>query len=176
MWFDNWKDIGQIALTALVAYAALIAILRIAGKRSLAKLNIFDFVVTIALGSVLASIILTKDVSVSDGLTAFLTLAALQWLVSWSSLRVDWFKAVIRSDARILLRDGRFLEENLRIERVTRTEVEAAIRKKGHGRIEDIAAVVLETDGDFSVIEGGKAAELSALSRLLEGSSDTENG
>ena len=174
MVFDGWFDVARVGLTALVIYAALIAILRVAGKRSLAKLNIFDLVVTVALGSVLASIILTKDISWSEGIAAFVALAGLQRLVSWVSVKSEWFKQVIRSDARLLLKDGKFLYDNMLAERVTQTEVEAAIRKKGHGSIERIAAVVLETDGDFSVIENPPASQYSALEPLLKGESDSE--
>ena len=175
MWFDNWSDIWRICLTTLVIYAALILILRLSGKRSLAKLNIFDLVVTVALGSILASIILTNSIAIIDGIAAFIALTGLQYLVSWASVRVDWFKALIRSDARILLKDGRIIEEALRAERVTHGEIEAAIRKKGHGRIEGIAAVVLETDGELSVIAQGKADECSALRTLLAGDDRKEN-
>lgn len=169
MWFDSWNDIGRVALTTLVIYVALIAILRVAGKRSLAKLNIFDLVVTVALGSTLATIMLNSDISLAEGVAAFVALAALQWMVAWLSVRAKWFKSLIRADARLLLKDGRFRERDMRAERITRGEVEAAIRKKGHGRIEDIAAVVLETDGELSVIEGKPAAQYSALQPLLEG-------
>lgn len=174
MWFDSWHDIWRVAIITVTVYAALIAILRLAGKRSLAKLNIFDLVVTIALGSILATIMLSTDVSYAEGIAAFVMLAGLQWLVAYLSVRVGWFKRIIRSDARLLFKDGQFLENDMRIERVTRTEILAAIRKKGHGRIEDIAAVVLETDGDFSVIEGPPASDCSALDDLLEGRDDHE--
>lgn len=176
MWFDNWQDIGTIALTTLVIYAALIAILQIAGKRSIAKLNIFDLVVTVALGSILASVMLTSSLSVADGLAAFIVLAFLQWLVSFLSVRFGWFKQVVRSDSRILFKDGEFLEEEMKSERVTHGEIEAAIRGKGHGRIESIAAVVLETDGSFSVIEGPPASQYSALDRMLKGNDKSETG
>lgn len=174
MWFDNWSDIGVIALTTLVIYAALIAILQFAGKRSIAKLNIFDLVVTVALGSILASVMLTSSLSVADGLTAFVVLAFLQWTVSFLSVRLGWFKQVVRSDSRMLLKDGKFLEDEMKAERVTHGEIEAAIRGQGHGKIENIAAVVLETDGSFSVIEGPPASQYSALQRLLRGSDKSE--
>ena len=168
MWFDGWTDLERVGLTTLVIYALLILILRIAGKRSLAKLNIFDLVVTVALGSILASIILTKDISISEGVVAFVALAGLQWLVAWLSVHVSPFKKLIRSDAKLLLRNGIFLEKTMQAERVTREEIEAAIRKKGHGKIEEIAAVVLETDGEFSVVAEGRAEDYSALTPLLK--------
>ncbi|MGB3797531.1 MAG: YetF domain-containing protein [Alteraurantiacibacter sp.] len=176
MWFDTWPDIGNIALTTFVIYAALIAILQIVGKRSIAKLNIFDLVVTVALGSILASVMLTKSLSIADGLAAFLVLAFLQWIVSFLSVRFGWFKQVIRSDSRVLLKDGQFLEKEMKAERVTHGEIEAAIRGKGHGKIESIAAVVLESDGSFSVIEGPPASQYSALERMLKNDDKSESG
>ena len=163
MWFDGWSDIGRVALSTLAIYVAVIVILRFAGKRSLAKLNIFDLVVTVALGSTLASIMLTKELSIAEGVTAFVALAGLQWLVSFASLRIRWFKRLIRSDARVLLRDGKFLEDAMAGERITHDEVVAAIRKDGHGKIEEITAVVLESDGQLSVISSGAAQDCTAL-------------
>lgn len=167
MWFDNWSDLWRILLIAPATYAALILMLRSAGKRSLAKLNIFDLVVTVALGSTLATIILNTDVSFAEGALAFAMLSGLQYAVAWCSVRVAFFKWAIRAQPRLLLRDGRMLQDAMLEERIARGEIEAAIRKKGYGRIEDVAAVVLETDGELSVITGVRVAEASALRQVL---------
>ncbi|WP_137679041.1 DUF421 domain-containing protein [Aurantiacibacter suaedae] len=174
MWFDSWKDIAQIGLTSLCIYALIIVVLLLAGKRSLAKLNVFDFVVTIALGSILASTMILKDISLSEGFAAIAVLVVLQFIVSWLSMRVGWFKRLIRSDARLIFRDGRFLAQAMRDERVTEGEILAAIRKKGHGRTEDVAAVVLETDGALSVLANRPAIECSALGPMLSDSEGKE--
>ncbi|GAA4644004.1 DUF421 domain-containing protein [Pontixanthobacter gangjinensis] len=168
MWFDSWSDIIRVLLATLASYAAIIVILRVSGKRSLSKLNAFDFVVTIALGSILASVILTKSVSLSEGIAAFFGLAFLQLIVTWLSNKSQTFAKAIRSEPKLLLCDGEFQEEALANERVTRGEVEAAIRKKGHGVVEEIAAVVLESDGELSVICDGKAADCTALRSVLK--------
>lgn len=163
MFFDTWHDLLRVVVMTALAYAALVLILRLAGKRSLAKLNIFDFVVTIAFGSTLATVLLSRDVSFAEGALAFAILALLQWIVSALSVRSGWFKRLIRADPRLLLRDGRLLEQAMREERITRGEVEAAVRKKGHGSLDAIAAVILETDGELSVIAHSDAADRSAL-------------
>lgn len=152
MFFDSWYDLVRVAVISALAYAALVLILRLSGKRSLAKLNIFDFVVTIALGSTLATVLLSSEVSLAEGALAFAMLALLQWIVSSLSTRLHWFRDAIRAEPRLLLRDGQLLEQAMRQERITRDEVEAAVRKKGHGGFDAIAAVVLETDGSLSVI------------------------
>lgn len=137
-----------------LAYASLVFVLRLAGKRALAKLNAFDLVVTVALGSTLATVLLTKDVAFLEGLLAFAMLALLQWAVARLSIASSRFRSLVRSTPRLLVEDGRPLEKSMRRERVTRGEIDAAIRASGLGRIEDVAAVVLETDGSLSVIKG----------------------
>jgi uncharacterized membrane protein YcaP (DUF421 family) len=130
MWFDSWSDIWRVLATMTAAYAAMILVLRSGGKRTLSKLNAYDFVVTIALGSILASVIVLKDVSVVEGIAAFGGLVLMQYLFTLLSNR--WRS--LRSTPRLLLSDGEFHDRALRDERVSRDEIEAAIRKDGHGR------------------------------------------
>lgn len=146
----------RIAVVSTLAYVAFVVVLRFAGKRSLSKLNVFDFVVTVAFGSTLATVLLSKDVSLAEGVLAFAMLAGLQYLVSRLSVTSARFKRLVRSEPALLVIDGQILHDALARERVTRGEVEAAARSKGIGRLEDIAALILETDGSFSVI--GRAA------------------
>ena len=168
MFFDNWSDIWRVLAITATAYAAIVIILRASGKRSLAKLNAFDFVVTIALGSILASVILLKDISLSEGVAAFGGLALLQLAVTWLSNQSQGFANAVRSKPKLLLSDGKFHDDALANERVTKSEVEAAIRKDGHGRVEDVTAVVLESDGSLSVICEGRAEDCSALRSVLD--------
>lgn len=167
MWFDDWYDLWGVAAIGTLAYGSLVLILRFAGKRSLAKLNIFDFVVTVAFGSILATVLLSKDVSFTEGTLAFAVLAFLQWLVAFLSVRIAWFRRMIRSEPKLLLRNGEFLESEMRNERITQAEIEAAIRKAGQGKVESIAAVVLESNGDLSVITSGRAEDCSALRSVI---------
>ena len=83
--FDSFYALLRISLGAVAAYAALIVLLRVAGKRSLSKLNAFDFVITIAIGSTFASFVLSKDVTFADGLVALILLVGLQYALTWAS-------------------------------------------------------------------------------------------
>lgn len=135
------------------AYVSLIAILRITGKRTLSKMNAFDLIVTVALGSTLATVILSRSVSLLQGMAAFLLLTLLQFAVTWTSVRSERFQRWIKAEPRLLAHDGRLLESAMRQERVTREEIEAAVREKGLGALQDARCVVLETDGSLSVVE-----------------------
>lgn len=152
MLFDGLPGILRVVLVSVLAYAVLVIVLRVSGKRSLAKLNAFDFVVTVALGSTLATVLLSKSVALTEGVLAFVMLALLQWAVSRLSIAFPTFRNLIRSQPRLVFEDGRFLRGPMRQERITEDEVTSVIRSSGVGRLEDVAAVVLETDGTLSVI------------------------
>jgi len=156
MLFDNSFGLVRVAIVSILAYGSLILVLRLAGNRSLAKLNAFDFVVTVALGSTLATVLLANDVALAEGLLAFAMLAGLQWAVSRLSVSWPMFRRAVRNQPRLLCENGQFPDHAMKAERVTRSEMEAAIRNAGIGRLEDVAAVVLETDGSMSVIRRGE--------------------
>lgn len=162
MFFDTIAGLVRIIVAAVLAYAWLVLVLRLFGKRSLAKLNAFDLVVTVALGSTFASVILSKDVPLLEGMLAFFALAVLQWIVSRLSISSPRFKQMIRSEPRLLFEAGYYRDAAMAAERITQSEVDAAIRKAGFGRYDAVGAVVLETDGSLSVISS-TADELTIL-------------
>lgn len=108
--------------------------------------------VTVALGSTLATVLLTRSVALVEGLVAFALLIGLQLAITWLSVRSERFQSWIKARPSLLLHRGRFIDAALREERVTREEVEAAIRSHGFAGVEAIDSVVLETDGSFSVL------------------------
>jgi len=125
-----------VLIVGVLACLGLIVLLRLSGKRTLAKMNAFDFVVTVALGSTLATVLLSKDVALAEGLVAFATLIALQFIIAWLSVRSQTISGFVKSEPSLLLYRGRFLHETLRRERVTEEEVRSAIRQGGHGALE----------------------------------------
>jgi uncharacterized membrane protein YcaP (DUF421 family) len=157
MFFDNWFSLLRIVILGTLAYASLVLLLRVSGKRSLAKLNAFDLVVTVALGSILATILLNRSIVLAEGVVALLLLVGLQYLIAFISVRSPRFSALIRSEPSLLLHRGRFLEAALRGQRVTQEEVLFALREAGLARPEDAAAVILETDGTLSVLPSSAA-------------------
>ena len=145
-----------VAGIALAIYVWLIIVLRFAGKRALAKLNAFDFAVTIAFGSILSTAILSPDVDWAMGAVGLAMLALLQYIVAQLSVRFPHFHDLVRSQPTALVRDGKMLTDVMKHERVSRGEVEAAMRGKGLGSVTQAAAVVLESDGTLSVIKMGE--------------------
>jgi uncharacterized membrane protein YcaP (DUF421 family) len=152
MFFDSWYDLGRVLLVGAAAYVALVVMLRLSGPRTLSKLNAFDLVVTVALGSTLATVLLSRDVSLTEGLLAFAVLIGLQFLVTWTSVRWPTVNSLVKSEPVMLVHQGRFLRQAMRRARVVEDEVRSVLRDQGVARLEDVEAVVLETDGSMSVI------------------------
>ena len=151
-----------------IAYIAIIVILRISGKRTLSKWNSFDFVVTIAFGSILASILLSTKDSFGTGILGFGLLVLFQYILTWIAVRSSWIQKLIKAEPSLLLYKGQLKAEVMKRERIAEGEVLAALRANGIGAIEDADAVVLETDGSFSVIQDLSHSTASALKDVKE--------
>ncbi|WP_197376473.1 DUF421 domain-containing protein [Mycolicibacterium baixiangningiae] len=163
MWFDAFSDVMRVVAAGAAAYVALVLVLRLSGKRTLAKLNAFDLVITVALGSTLATILLNADVSIAEGVAALALLTALQFVAAIVSSRIKAGRALLTSRPTALVTNGRVDEHALRAQRVSPDEVRQAIRSSGHGDVRTIAAVVLESDGSLSVIAREQIGDGSAL-------------
>ena len=163
MFYDGWMPLARVAILGTLAYVALVLLLRVTGKRTLSKLNAFDLVVTVALGSTLATILLSRQVSLSEGVLALALLIGLQWVIAWLSVRSQRIAGVVKAEPSLLAAHGRFLPAAMRRERVTEDEVRAAVRARGLARMEQVQAVILETDGSLNVISGAEPSAWTAL-------------
>ncbi len=163
IFFDNWATLLRTLVIGVLAYVSLLGLLRLSGKRTLSKMNAFDLVVTVALGSTLATILLSKEVVLAQGVVAFTLLVGLQFVITWSSVRAPWIRRLVTGEPTLLLYRGAFLQAALRRTRVAEDEVWAAVRAAGLATLGDAEAVVLETDGSFSVVERSNGIGKSSL-------------
>lgn len=163
MFFDTWVEFGRIAVNGVLAYVALVVCLQISGKRTLSKWNSFDFVVTVAIGSLLAAVVTSKSVALSEGIFAFVLLVFLQFVIIWLSIRVNWIKTLIKAKPTKVFSGGEFLRDPLRRERVTESEILMSICSNGFAAIEEMEAVVLKTNGELSVIRKSADGSRSAF-------------
>ncbi len=150
-------------ITGALAYCAIIVLLRTSGKRTLAKWNAFDFVVTVAFGSILASASLSDTTSLAQGISAFAMLIGLQFIVTTASVRSRWLERLVKAQPVLLLYQGELRRDAMLKERVTEAEILAALRGADIAEPREAAAVVLETDGTMSVISRSTAGDLSVV-------------
>lgn len=150
----SWERAALVLLGAVIIYSTVIALNRLVGLRSFAKMSAFDFAMTVAVGTLLASALVTEDPPVLQAMVGLVALFALQFLVA--RLRLDWglFKRTVDNDPLLLMRDGEMLRDNMRRARVSEMDLWSQLRAANVTRPEAVFAVVLETTGDVSVLHG----------------------
>lgn len=167
--YGGIEPLIRIVVVGTLAYFSLIVLLRVLGKRTLAQLNAFDFVITIAIGSTLGRLITAKGVSLVESLTAFLTLILLQYLVSWLTVRSSTVEDFVTADPCLLYFRGQFLYKVMRKQRITKSQLLAVVREKKIGSLQAVEAIVLESAGTIAVVKketDGESADLSVLGNV----------
>jgi uncharacterized membrane protein YcaP (DUF421 family) len=163
IFFDNWESTGRTFIITIMAYLVMLTFLRVSGKRTLSKMNAFDFIVTVALGSTLANVTLNKDVALVDGALAFFMLIFLQYLLTWLSVRMKSVKNLITSKPTMLLYKGEVLNDALKSERITIEELYMSARQKGIEDLSQIDVIILETTGDITIMPSVERVEAQTL-------------
>ena len=159
----DWNEKLEIVLSAISIYAFIVLFVRLYGKRTTAQMNNFDWIVTVAFGSLASSGILMSKVSILDAVLAMFVLLTLQYSVTFLAFRNARFAEIVKSEPRILFYDGKFLKRQMKKERVTEAEILSAIRQHGFARVEDVQAVVLENEAQMSVLSYSEEQSSSAL-------------
>lgn len=163
MFFDNWYSLFRILIVGMLSYFALILMLRTSSNRTLSQMNAFDFTVSVAVGSVLATVILDANISLAEGLTAFLLLLGLQFVVSWLSMKFSSVNKLIKSEPHLLFYHGQFVDKALKKTRIQKDDIYQAARSEGLDSMDSVAAVVLEPNGSLSIVEAADTAAAEAL-------------
>lgn len=168
IFFERWQSLVRTTIITVLAYAGLIALLRISGKRTLSSMNAFDFIVTIALGSAFATVALNKNVPLADGVLVFVLLIGLQYGITWWAVRNKHVKSNITNHPTLLIYKGKKIKSAIKKERITTEELYLAAREKGVLDLKEIDFAILETTGTLTII-------LSRKTQGEEGMQDIEN-
>ncbi len=152
-YFAGWTPIVRIIIVGVAMYVALVIFLRISGSRTLSSMNVFDFIVTVAIGSVFGRALTAKSVALAEAIVAFGLLIALQYTVTWLQIRIPYFRRIVTNPPVLLYFNGEVVDEAMRRQRVATSELQTAVRKEQFDSLDEVEAVVLESSGEFSVIE-----------------------
>lgn len=145
------RDLALVAFSAAAIYLAVIVATRLQGLRSFSKMSAFDFAMTIAVGSIMASTMLAPSPSLAEGVTGLATLFLLQGVVARLRVASKVDRAV--DNRPLLLMDGpEMLRDNMRAAMITEDDLRAKLREANVVRLPQVRAVVLETTGDVSVL------------------------
>ncbi len=163
---DTTLDIiTRVVVLSAVSMIWVIAVIRTIGLRTLSKMTNFDFVVTIASGSLLAGAVqATAWTGFAQALLAMGALFGLQFVLAKLRRASDTFQAVIQNGPIFLMYDGEIIEEALAASRVAKSDLIAKLREANALEMGKVRAVVLETTGDVSVLHGDRLDD-----RVIEG-------
>lgn len=164
--FAGWEPILRVLVVGTTAYLVLVVILRASGKRTLARMNSFDFVITVAIGATFGRVLTARSVPLVEAVTAFTLLVVLQYLVTSLQLRSSRFSGWVTAEPTLLYFRGRLLHDAMRKERFTEDEMHGAVRKHGFGSLQQVTAVVVESNGQLSVIGTEDTGDGDELRRI----------
>ncbi len=142
-------------ILSAVGMVWIVLLVRIVGLRSFSKMTNFDFVMTVAMGSLLAgSGQATSWTEFAQALVAMMALFAVQWFVARLRKTSDGFEKLVQNEPIILMRNGVFDEGALRKTRVAKNDLIAKLREANVLALDQVRAAILETTGDVSVLHG----------------------
>lgn len=160
------KTLFYVFVSTIVVFISIILLTRIFGKRSFSKMSSFDFACTIAVGSIIASTLLSKSVSLLQGLFALVLIFLLQ-IITASLRRFSFFCKIVDNKPLLLMKNKTILWENLKKANVTEDDIKAKLREANVIELNEVKAVVLETTGDISVLHSKQKDSIDAW--IIEG-------
>jgi uncharacterized membrane protein YcaP (DUF421 family) len=142
---------GEKVVRTVAVYLFLFVLLRLAGKRQLAQLNTFDFVVFLLLSNVVQNAIIGNDNSLLGGFLGAVVLVVGNYLVVRFVLMNRLLGPHLEGRESVLVENGRLDAAALKRELISRMELEEALRRQGYDGIAGVDRVVLDPGGMFDV-------------------------
>lgn len=163
----DWSILGKVIISVLAIFSIVILITRLSGLRTFAKMSSFDFASTIAIGSVLASVVMNTDQSILKGAVALAGIITFQSIFSYIVRKSIFFQNLLTNDPMMLMYQGEILWDNLDKTNVGEDDVIAKLREANVIQMNEVLAVILESTGDMSVLHSSDNKELQT--KLLKG-------
>ncbi len=153
--FRMGTDAWAVVVRTLLVYLGVFVGLRLAGKRELGQMTVFDLVVVLLISNAVQNSMVGPDFSVQGGLIAALTLLVANRAIALARLHGGGWGRLIEGTPTVLVEDGELIEPHLRREGLERQEVEMVIREHGVEALSGVKLAVLETDGSISIVPMG---------------------
>jgi uncharacterized membrane protein YcaP (DUF421 family) len=150
--FSMAVPVWDIALRTTFVYVIVLVGLRLAGKREIGQLTVFDLVVLLLLANAVQNAMVGPDTSLVGGLVAALVLLVLNSLVAQLRLRSPRLRRLVEGSPTLLVLHGEAITPHLRREGIDEETLEAALREHGIADISEVEMAVLENDGSISIV------------------------
>lgn len=163
MFFQNLDSVFQAIMLSVLSYIAIVIIFRLSGKRTLSSLNAFDFLITVIIGSISATTILSNQTKFFEGVAVIITLVVLQFIVAKMNVHSSFFSKVIKSDPTLLYYEGEYISSNLKKMRVSKDDILQEVRINSGVTMDKVHAVILESNGKLSIVTSGSNENLKKM-------------
>jgi uncharacterized membrane protein YcaP (DUF421 family) len=150
--FEMGTDAWVIVARSAIVYLALFIGLRLAGKRELGQMTVFDLVVVLLIANAVQNSMVGSDFSVQGGVLAAVVLLVLNRIVALLRLQGNRWGRLIEGTPTVLIEDGELIQPHLKKEGMERQELEMVVREHGIESVEKVKLAVLETDGSVSIV------------------------
>ena len=167
----SWTAVLMVVLSTIGIYASVILFTRLAGLRSFSKMSGFDFAMTVAIGSIVASSILTQNPPLLQAVVALAMVYALQIGVAQLRKNTRIAEYLVDNEPLLLMVGTEMLRDNMRKVRVTENDLWSKLREANVIDLSEVHAVVFETTGDVSVLHGspdGPALDIELLTGVRD--------
>jgi uncharacterized membrane protein YcaP (DUF421 family) len=165
--YGGVQPLVRILVVGSLSYLCLLVAIRLAGQRPLGRMQSFDLIIAVAIGSMFGRLLTAQEVQFSEAAMAILLLVGIHYVVSALSYRFTGVAAWIETEPVLLYYQGRYLQREMRRHRITEAEIRAAARRGGHASLGEVEAIVLESDGSFSVLRRESDGEDSTMLGLI---------
>jgi uncharacterized membrane protein YcaP (DUF421 family) len=155
--FDLTVAPWELVVRATAIYIALVAALRIFGKREVGQFTLIDLVLILLVANAVQPAMTGPDTSLAGGLIIIVTLVVENRLIAWSRARFPFVQRLLESPPTVLARDGQWIAEALESQELSIEDVEMALREHGLKEVSEVELAILEADGVISVVPYDRA-------------------
>ncbi|HEX6207873.1 MAG TPA: YetF domain-containing protein [Actinomycetota bacterium] len=170
----SWRVAGFVALSVVGIFAATLIGIRIAGRRTVSQMSAFDFLVTVAIGTIVANTALVQRPSLLEGLVALVTLLLVQIGIALGRRKWAGLRRLVDLPPIVLVRDGRTAERGMRVPHLTRDDMLERLRREGVYGLDEVALLVLEPTGEVTIVTDPSALRSEGLQILRDSAQNAE--
>jgi uncharacterized membrane protein YcaP (DUF421 family) len=153
--FTMGTPLWEVVVRTVVVYIGVLLVLRMAGKRELGQMTVFDLVLILLIANAVQNAMVGPDSSLQGGLVAAAVLVVCNLGVAVVRLRGGVWGRLIEGVPTVLIQDGHFVSPHMRRERLDEEDVERILREHGIASLSDVKLAVLETDGAITIVPEG---------------------
>ncbi len=165
--YANVEVLLKVFISIIVIFSIIIVITRFFGLRTFAKMSSFDFASTIAIGSILAAVVMNTGQSLTKGAVALGGIVLFQMLFAYAVRKSSILKSILTNKPKLLMLDGKILHKNLSKTNIGEEDLMAKLREANVIHFDEVLAVVLESTGDMSVLHSSEKKEV--MDKILDG-------